>query len=407
MNQHGSGLRIIVYVTAYPRLSETFIQAQVEYLQAQVLCRYVPEGLAPPSSTTVHIIGKDPRLRQGWPLLQQQWRRLTRGRYPGYWLSTAEEQTLHECLQQHQPDVILAQFGSGLIDVSQVAAKLQIPVVVHFHGHDLSRQLRYATYVKTLQRGLGHCAAAVVVNARMLERLRQLSSQTPTHLIPYGYPPLTQPNPALSRRTDARPIVLAVGRLVPKKDPLALVAMALQLAREGVELQLLVVGEGSLRPVVEDAAAELPDTVQVQLLGALPHEQVLELMTRATVFVQLSRTDPSGDEEGWPNTIAEAMAAGLPVVATRTPGIEDQLAAGAGILVEPEDPIAAAKAISALLRDEQQRQSLARAARSRAASYSKQYQALPQLKRLLEAAAAGAKPQSDQPLHGHHRSPVR
>ena len=104
------------------------------------------------------------------------------------------------------------------------------------------------------------------------------------------------------------------------------------------------------------------DTI-VRLHGALPHHQVLSLMNEVEVFVQHSVTDAAtGDQEGLPVAVLEAMAAGLPVVSTRHAGIPEAVSDGeSGYLVDEGDVIGMAERVVTLASDERRRRDLGQA----------------------------------------------
>jgi sugar transferase (PEP-CTERM/EpsH1 system associated) len=146
-----------------------------------------------------------------------------------------------------------------------------------------------------------------------------------------------------------RPFVIGtVGRLEPVKDQLTLVRAFIQLARSSAEarerLRLVLIGEGSLRA----QAIELLKSAQVEDLAWLPGERadVPELMRGMDLFVLPSL------REGISNTILEAMATGLPVVATRVGGNPELVdACNTGELVPHSDPNSMARAIEAYFRN--------------------------------------------------------
>jgi len=134
-----------------------------------------------------------------------------------------------------------------------------------------------------------------------------------------------------------------VGRLQEVKDQLNLVrAFGLLLARfpEQRALRLAIVGDGPLRGAVEAEIARLGIGEQVWMAGE--RSDVAELMRSLDVFVLPSRA------EGISNTILEAMACALPVVATDVGGSAELVVAGStGALVPPSDPQALADAMAA------------------------------------------------------------
>jgi glycosyltransferase involved in cell wall biosynthesis len=92
---------------------------------------------------------------------------------------------------------------------------------------------------------------------------------------------------------------------------------------------------------------------------------VIERYARAMVYVQASRIAADGDRDGIPNVLLEAMATGVPVVATRVSGIPELVHdRHTGLLVDPDEPAALADAIGTLIDDEALRGRLAQAGRA-------------------------------------------
>jgi glycosyltransferase involved in cell wall biosynthesis len=144
--------------------------------------------------------------------------------------------------------------------------------------------------------------------------------------------------------------VLAVARLIEKKGLQDLVAACGLMRLRGVGPRLEIVGDGPLRGPLERAAARLG--VDARFRGALPHEQVLELMQRATLFCLPCVVAADGDRDGLPTSVLEAMAVGLPVVTTAVNGLaEAVLHERTGLIVPQGDPSALADAIERLRSD--------------------------------------------------------
>lgn len=152
------------------------------------------------------------------------------------------------------------------------------------------------------------------------------------------------------RRSAGRELrVCFVGRLVEQKCPAILLSAVALLARSRSECQYFVnlVGDGPLRTQLEQQASALPANVRVEFAGAQPQAQVQAMLRDSDVFCLPSR------REGLPVALMEALALGVPAVATRIFGvpelIEDQVT---GLLVEPDDPEATADAMQRLLFDD-------------------------------------------------------
>lgn len=140
------------------------------------------------------------------------------------------------------------------------------------------------------------------------------------------------------------PVVGTVARLSPQKAPLDFVAAAAVVAAAVPEAHFVYVGDGPLRPQTEAAIAQAGLATRFHLIGL--RRDVPELLTAFDVFALSSLW------EGLPRVLPQAMAAGLPVVATAIDGNAEAITDGInGRLVPPADPSALAEAVIALLRD--------------------------------------------------------
>jgi glycosyltransferase involved in cell wall biosynthesis len=152
-----------------------------------------------------------------------------------------------------------------------------------------------------------------------------------------------EPADARARETSAAtPRLVMVGRFQAPKDPVTLIR-ALAMLRE-TRFEALFVGDGPDRPAVEEEVQRLGLESAVQFLGE--RSDVPALLATADVFVLSTRS------EGLPLSILEAMAAGLPVVASNVGGVPELVLDDAtGLLVPPADPHALAGALERLLED--------------------------------------------------------
>jgi glycosyltransferase involved in cell wall biosynthesis len=108
---------------------------------------------------------------------------------------------------------------------------------------------------------------------------------------------------------------------------------------------------------------------RVEICGALPHEEVIERYRRASLFVLPCVQSTDGNRDGIPNVLLEAMAMQIPVISTRVSAIPELITDGAnGVLVEPGDPLALAKAMEALLQSPKRADRLAENGRKTVAS---------------------------------------
>jgi glycosyltransferase involved in cell wall biosynthesis len=170
------------------------------------------------------------------------------------------------------------------------------------------------------------------------------------------------------------PVMLCVGNLVPEKGHEMAIA-ALSLLKSGL---LVIVGDGPLRRGLEDRARRLGVLDRIVFLHAMPQDALVDAYNAADVLVHPSL------REGWPNVVLEAMACGVPVVATEAGGVREMIDDGrTGEIVSSRSPKVLAEAIERLLEKLPQRQDLRRHAATFAWSG-----VVGQCMRVLSAAAA-------------------
>jgi glycosyltransferase involved in cell wall biosynthesis len=190
--------------------------------------------------------------------------------------------------------------------------------------------------------------------ARGLPRSKLVLLENGVDLDDY-HPGLSRPEAKRQLGLDpARPLVGAVGRLSDEKGFDVLVRAAGRLVSEGCDLDVMIAGEGRERYRLEGLIHSLGAGGRVRLVGFCPDLQ--RLYQALDVFVLSSR------REGLPNVLLEAMATGLPVVATAVNGVprlvEDR---SNGVLVASESETALAAALKDLLADRHRREELGRA----------------------------------------------
>ena len=200
--------------------------------------------------------------------------------------------------------------------------------------------------LRWLQRQYLHVACQVIVPSLHVAQLVQTWGITPTiiynavgsHLFEDAIP---SPYHHLSH-----PLLITVARLTSVKGVDVLLKALAYLQAFYPTAQLLIVGEGPDRESLGDLSVRLGLDSSVHFTGALPLEQVASMLKISDIFVLGSRT------EGLPHVVLEAMAGGLPVVATHVGGIPEIVRHGEnGLLVQPENPQVLAMAVKQLLDD--------------------------------------------------------
>ena len=225
------------------------------------------------------------------------------------------------------------------------AGHLKAPLVVTFHGHDVHGYLRDRP--RDFYRPLfAQASALVVCSGFMRERLVQLGAPPDKlHVIPNG---IAAPAVVYQPRRwsgSGRLKLLTIGRLVPFKGLTHLLAALSLPAVRHVDFELHIVGDGPLRESLQAQAAALGERVIFH--GACPRDQVLALLGQSDLYLAPAVVDEEGNTETQGVALLEAMAGGLPVIASAVGGIPETLGDAAVALVPPGAPQALADAIAA------------------------------------------------------------
>jgi glycosyltransferase involved in cell wall biosynthesis len=148
------------------------------------------------------------------------------------------------------------------------------------------------------------------------------------------------------------PLIIAVGRLIPKKGFSDLIRACALLAERRKSFRCEIIGEGPLENELLAQIDELCLQNNVELPGAKPQTQLRRRLAAANVFVLPSVIDRDGGMDNLPTVIMEAMATGLPVVSTNIGGIPEMVLQNeTGFLVQPGDAAAMADAIETVIND--------------------------------------------------------
>ncbi|MFC1672215.1 glycosyltransferase [Planctomycetota bacterium] len=166
-----------------------------------------------------------------------------------------------------------------------------------------------------------------------------------------------------------KPRIVALGRFVEKKGFKYLVSAVRELKHWGITPDCAIYGDGPLGSRLRDAARTADVAGCIEFPGWVEGGETSALYTGAHVLVCPSVVAESGDRDGIPNVIIEAMALGIPVVATRVGGIPEAIKdESTGMLVPPNDHLLLAEAVNRILSDTALREKITQNARARAAT---------------------------------------
>jgi glycosyltransferase involved in cell wall biosynthesis len=385
------GLRPVGYVVkAWPRLSETFILNEIIALERQgVLLRVFslknPVADEPVNASARLAEVRAPvtcvSLRSHWkPALGANLRALRR--HPARYA-----RALLQAVSSAQWAVVCS-----FLMAAYLADIMSLEPVAHLHAHFtnspalvtmFAHQLTGVPYSFTAHASDVHVTtppkllraeverAQAVITCTQFDRRHLLDLISPAtygklHCIQRGIDPSQFSALQPHSRNGEPPVILSVASLVEKKGLQDLLAAADLLRQRGCSFQLEVIGDGPLRRVLEARVAELGLEDRVRLRGVESYEEVCRAYQRASVFALPCVVATDGDRDGIPNVLLEAMASGVPVVATQVSGIPELIESERdGLLVEPNRPGMLADALERLLTQPELCERLARAARAR------------------------------------------
>ena len=249
-------------------------------------------------------------------------------------------------------DVLHCQFATlaPLVLDHRDAGTLQGKLVVHVRGYDITQALRAAG--PDLYKRVFAEADRVVANSDHFRRAA-IAAGCPADRVEVIISGLDLSGFAFRHRPPPAngPVRLAaVGRLVEKKGFACALEAVATLRRQGRNVVLDVVGEGPLRDELGQQAAASGIADCVRFHGACPSDQVARILDESHLFVAPSVTAATGDQDAATNTVKEAMATGLPVVATRHGGLPEMITDGVtGFLVPERDTAALAARVAQLI----------------------------------------------------------
>ena len=365
--------RSLAYVVGtYPLLTTTFIDREIAHvrrrgLSVRVISLRRPRGKLSPEQVAASRLVEYVLPVAFFRLIGSHF--VTILKHPLAYLGT-----LTHLLTRSHPDLgarwkTLLHFGEAIV----VVRMLDDDPCDHVHAHFIDRATTVALVCSRIL-GIPYSATAhandiyvqpvllreKVRNARVIvtctyhngEYLRSLVGGNDNIVVIHHGIDLSCFESSESEKESDPAVVLAVGQLKEKKGLRYLIDACKTMVDEGRSFRCVIVGQGPLEADLKEQMHVLDLASVIKMEGALPHEDVLAWMRRASVFALPAVVAADGDRDGIPNVVLEAMAMGLPVVSTRHSGIPEAVAdERSGLLVEPADAIGLAAALGRLLDD--------------------------------------------------------
>ncbi|MES2691183.1 MAG: glycosyltransferase [Bacteroidota bacterium] len=240
-------------------------------------------------------------------------------------------------LKKLNPDIVHFQFASLAIQYSHLCVKLNIPYTFSVRGSDINiSPLTVPNYIPQLKETATHAAGIHCVSQDLKDRLDTITSQNNNAQV---IRTTISNSWARVKRSPVKGLLLTVGRLQWMKGYTDLILALSYLKKDGIPFHLQIVGDGPQEQELEYMIRDLSLNDEITLYGRKSQQEIKQLMEKADAFVC------SSVAEGFPNVVAEAMLAGLPVIATDCNGISEVLNESNSTLCESGDPFSLYQAL--------------------------------------------------------------
>ncbi len=275
----------------------------------------------------------------------------------GWWYWKSIQQSFQKMTVDFRPDVILGYWAHPDSDAALRAARtLKVPTVVMIGGSDVRILARSGKRRIAIQAVLQNANRVVAFSQDLAKHVSDL--RVPSHRIDVVYRGVDRSLFKPCDRGEARRnvdvdssslIVVWVGRMVEVKNPAMAIRAAVKWQQQfGDQFRLIMIGEGQLKPGLEQLADQLGIRKCCSFLGALPHAQIANWFQAANLTILTSHS------EGVPNVLLESIACGTPFVATDVGGVREIADPQADTLIAADDVSALQDAVIEKLNDRTQ-----------------------------------------------------
>lgn len=258
---------------------------------------------------------------------------------------------LPKVLTEEKIDLVHVYYGHKGVKYLEMLRHWGGPFIVSFHGVDVSKYCDQPGYADSLKQVFAHAKLILARSESLLREIKSLGCPPEKLRLNRTPIPLDRLQATVrSAPTDGAWRVVQASRLIPKKGLLTTLQALALVVPKFPNLKFTVCGAGPMKDEFLQCRDKLGLQEHVTTRGWLSQEALLVEYQNSHVFLHPSELTKSSDQEGIPNSMLEAMATGLPVVATHHGGIPEAVTDGIdGLLVPEKSPQELAEAIIRLL----------------------------------------------------------
>ena len=234
-------------------------------------------------------------------------------------------------LREISPNKILASWAyPDGVAAQKIAKKLNADFYLKVHGTDINHHGSCTPRAKQITRMANNAKGVLCVSADLAEKMSAIGVNPNLNKVIYNGVNLEKFKPKEEKDDDQKhpPFILFIGNLIKEKGVFELVEAYEILQKINTDIELHFIGGGPTLAELKRIVSDKDLSVTVKFLGLVAHDKLPEYLSNAKILVLPSY------REGVPNVILEAMACGVPVVASKVGGIPEVVNEDTGVLVQ-------------------------------------------------------------------------
>lgn len=269
-------------------------------------------------------------------------------------------------IEKYNCQVLHAHFGYHAYKSIGLSKTLSVPLVCSFYGGDVFKYPKEPENARKYKKLFNAFSRGIVLGPYMKQALVDLGC--PEEKLIVNHLGVDVDRIGFKQRSfeEDRPIRFLIASSIVEKKGIDIALAALKSVEKEMDFTLDIIGDGPLKNQIISIIQELNLEKKVVLHGYKPYPYFLDLAGKCDIYIQASKTAKNNDKEGTPMAIIDAMASGMPVVATRHSDIPEIVLDGTtGFLATENDVDSLSEAISKMIKRRFELQTLSQNCRAR------------------------------------------